>query len=536
MEALRNLDLLSVGIAIAGIGVLGFSVFLNNRKSVTNRALAFFALIGIFWNIFNYLIFQLPDPYVALWVLRFHVFFAVWYCFFLFHFFYVFPKENLQYPRYYNFLLIPVVMVTSLLTLTPLVFREVATISRSGQIEKVINGPAVFLFGLVVVLLIVSGISILLRKIIRATGPSKLQLKFILVGTAITFALHILFNLILPAFLNNPRFVPLGAIFTFPFVAFSAYAILKHHFLGIKVITTEILTFVLSIVVLYEVVFADTLTIRILRIGVFLLVLGFGILLIKSVRKEVEQREKLEILSQQKSEFLSFASHQVKNPMSGVKGFAQLIADGTYGAVPPEVKEKAQHIKVIADRTIALVNNFLDFNKIEEGKTMELKLEDVDIVPFVGAMVEEQRVVVKEKNKDIEIRFEHAMPSLVTKIDQEKMRQVIQNVIDNAVKYTEHGYVRVSVEVQSPKSKVQNEQESVTLIKIEDSGRGLSKELLAKLFGRYVRDEKTKNEVQGTGLGLYIAKSIVEAHHGNIWAESEGEGKGSRFYVQLPKQ
>jgi histidine kinase len=116
------------------------------------------------------------------------------------------------------------------------------------------------------------------------------------------------------------------------------------------------------------------------------------------------------------------------------------------------------------------------------------------------------------------------MEQCLIKVDKMRFSQVIQNLIDNAIKYTNQGWVKVSL---------QKENNSV-LITVADSGIGMSKELQQKLFGEFVRDPSIKKEIRGTGLGLYIAKYIVETHQGKIWAESEGEGKGSKFYVRIP--
>ncbi len=536
MSSLGNLDLLSVGVAIAASAILGFIVFLSNKKSVTNRTLFFFTIESIFWNIFNYLIFQFSTPEKALIILRFHVFFVVWYCFLLFQLFYVFPEEKKAFPKWYNFFLLPVVTLVSILTLTPFTFAKVLEFSN-GHIQKVLNGWGIFIFGATVVSLIVAGLLILLRKTMSANATEKNQFRLILIGTSITFSLHIAFNLIFPAFLDNPNLIIYGAIFTFPFIIFTAYAILKLRLLGVKVIATEILTFFITVVSLAQLILATTLTERIFRFGIFLLVLGFGILLIRSVRKEVEQRERLEILTKdleaanaklkeldaQRAEWLGFASHQVKSPMAVVKGYAQLIMDGTYNPVSEKAKETAGKIKEKVDDLITLVSNYINVSKIDEGKLETPKLNPIDIVKLLRDLVEGEKIVAKKRN--LVLTFESLGPSLIIKADEEKIRQVAQNLIDNALKYTEKGFVNVKLEDKGPS----------VLISITDSGRGMSPTLIGRLFNRYIRDEKTSKEVQGTGLGLFIAKQIVLAHNGEIWAESDGEGKGSRFYFRLPK-
>jgi signal transduction histidine kinase len=111
---------------------------------------------------------------------------------------------------------------------------------------------------------------------------------------------------------------------------------------------------------------------------------------------------------------------------------------------------------------------------------------------------------------------------IILKADEQKLRQVIQNLIENAIKYTDKGFVKVELK----------EDKDSVLISVIDSGRGISKELLPNLFKQFSRDSSVK-KIQGTGLGLYIAREIIKDHHGKIWAESEGEGKGAMFCVRM---
>lgn len=536
-EYFKNLDLLSVGITVAAIGILGFIVYLSNRKSITNRTFLFFSLITIFYGVLNYLNFQITSPEVALWNVRLTIFFAVWHTFYFFQFFYVFPKEKITFPKIYNLALVPIVVLTSFFNLTPLVLNKVTELTLEGKISKIANGPGIALFGLVIVSLVAGGIFLLIKKVINSSSrEEKKQLKLISVGVFTTFAFLITFNFVFPALLDNSRFVPLGALFMFPFIAFTFYAIVKHHLLNVKVIATEILTFVLAVVSLFEVIISRDITTVVFRLVVFALVLAFGILLIRSVRREVEQREKLEILTKEleaaneklkeldklKSEFLSFASHQVKAPMNVVKGFATLIYDGSYGQVPDKVRETAQKIKESADRMIALVNNLLDLRKIEEGK-MEIKLETASVDGLISEVVEELKTLAEKKN--LSLTFEKPGQEIKAQIDPQKFRQVIQNLLENSIKYTDTGGVIITIA---------NNQTGSVLITIVDTGRGIPSDLLAHLFEQYKRNASLKDKIEGTGLGLFIAKEIIKGHKGDIWAESEGEGKGSKFYVRIP--
>lgn len=536
MTYIFNLDLLSVGVAVAGMVILGFVSFFNNPKSISNRVFLYLAISASLWGIINYSSYQVFPIVFSFWLLRFVMFFAVWSSFFTFTLSYVFPLDRVKLSPYFKWVLVPLTIVTAFLTLTPLVFTRVAQTSADGRISSVINGPGIIIFGILVIFLNVGGVTLLIRKIIKSERIKRKPMEIVLFGEILMLFLIIVFNFILPAFFGNPRFIPLGAVFLFPFIAFTSYAIFKHNLLSIKIITTEILTFVLLVVIALEVILSANVIEILFRSAIFILVLAFGILLIQSVRREVEQRERLEVLTKElqaaneklkeldklKSEFLSFASHQIKSPMAVVKGFAQLIYDGSYGAVPDKVKETAGRIKESVDKLISLVNNFLDLRKIEEGK-MEYKFESINVIELVQQITYGLSLLAKQKGLDLS--FEAKDGKLKAQVDVQRFTQVIQNLIDNAIKYTDKGFVKVGVTKQN---------EDQILISVSDSGRGMSKEFLSQAFLQFTREAAAAKEKQGTGLGLFIAKQIVTEHKGDIWAESDGLGKGSKFLVKLP--
>jgi signal transduction histidine kinase len=315
------------------------------------------------------------------------------------------------------------------------------------------------------------------------------------------------------------------------------------------VVATEILTFLLIVVSFSEVVISANVTETIFRSGVFVGLLGFSILLIKSVLKEVEQREQLQELTKKleatnkeladlnkfKTGMLSLAAHQVKSPLGVIKQFATILIDGLYGPLSEKVKETLGKMKHRADELIILINELIDVRKLEEGK-MEYHFDKVKMADVVAEVFENLKPLAAEKKLEFALSLEsNAMVS----VDVQKFKQVLQNLIDNSIKYTpspsaasgQVGFVRVSLKDEKPMGQGKG---AGVLFSVADSGLGISSELLPNLFEEFVRDEQVKKKILGTGLGLSIAKRILDAHGGTIWAESGGEGKGSAFFVRLP--
>ncbi len=542
-----NINLLAIGVTIAAIGILGFVAFFSNSKSATNRAFLILAIFTITYSVTNYISYQLDVPSVTLWVLRFTIFFAVWHAFSFFHFAYVFPNESLVYPAVYKWLLVPFITLVSVLTLTPLMFPSVEKQGAIGGASQAVLGPAIPLFGITAFGLVVCALFLIMKKTLKAKELEKKQFFFILGGAAITFALLIAFNLVLPIVFQQVRYIPLAALFFFPFIAFTTYAILKHHLLNMKVISTEILAFALSVVTFSEAIFSKSIPQTLFRSGEFVLVLIFGIFLIKSVIKEVEQREELQRLYKQleeknkqldelshfKSELLSLASHQIRSPLAAMKGFTSLIMDGTYGAIDPRAKEAMGKVQRSADELIGLINTLLDMRKVEEGK-MEYQFAKTDLTKLADDVVGLLRPLAETKN--LQFTFDSPGHEVWVNADGEKLKQVIQNLTDNAIKYTPNGFVKVELREEAPLPGAGAGAGSAraAILTVSDSGLGVPADLIPHLFEEFIRDERVKKEIRGTGLGLYIARKIAEAHGGTVWAESAGEGKGSVFHLRVP--
>jgi len=536
MDFFSNLDLLSVGVIIAAIGILGFTVLFNNPKSATNRTFLGFCLLTIAWGTLNFLSYRIKVPEIGFWLLRLSIFTAVWHSWWLFKLLYIFPKEAATIPKTFSKIMFPAVYITAILNLTPFTFKQIAVITQDGRISQITNGPGIVLFSIVILTLVSSAIFVFLKKIKSGVEVTPKQVEPILAGIIATFALILLFNLVYPAFLNNSRYIPFGAFFMFPFIVGTSYSIFKHGFLNIKIISTEILTFVLALVVLLETILSVDLISTIFRSALFILVVTVGILLIKSVVREVKQREELQKLSTQleaaneklqaldkaRAEFISIASHQLRTPPATIKWYTGALLSGDYGPLPDEIKTIIEKTSRTNNSLISLIEDLLNVSRIERG-TMEFLFEQIKAEDLTELTFEQLLPIAQSKKLQL-IYHKPTTPLPLIMADREKLRQVMNNMIDNSLKYTKQGIVEVSL----------FEDQGAVRFQVKDTGKGINSEEAKNIFEKFKRGRQSIGESAGLGLGLYVAKVIVEQHKGKMWAESEGEGKGSTFIFTIP--
>lgn len=382
------------------------------------------------------------------------------------------------------------------------------------------------------------GFLTLYRKYKHANEIQKTQLNFVFAGTLIATLGGSFFNLTLPL-LNYYDLNWLGQIFAVTLIIFITYAIFKHHLMEVKVVGAEILTFLILFVLFAKILFSGNFQERLIDIAIFSVALIFSAFLIKSVLNEVKQKEQekqinehltrineeLRELDSAKSEFISIAAHQLRTPLTVSKGYVSMILGGDYGKINEEEKAALSKVFLSNERLIRLVNDFLDVSKIETGK-LQFDFKKTDVVNLISSVVEE--LASAAADSDLYLKFEkpeERIPEVVA--DELKIRQVVMNLIDNAVKYTQTGGITVSVELAGGAPRF-------VKIKIADTGVGLEKNEIERLFTKFTRTEAGKKaHAGGAGIGLYIAKLITEKHGGKIWAESEGKGKGSAFFVTL---
>jgi len=231
--------------------------------------------------------------------------------------------------------------------------------------------------------------------------------------------------------------------------------------------------------------------------------------------------DKLKELDQMKSEFLSLATHQIRSPLTAIRGYAAMILDGDFGEIPAKVKEAVGVISKSCVNLINIVGDFLDISRIEQGR-MAYNSEKFDIRDAVKEAVSELSLNANKAG----LKLSSHIPkdgNFTVNADKGKVRQILGNIIDNAIKYTKAGG---SVSLSLHKKNHQ------AVIEVTDTGIGISKKDLPHIFNRFYRGSKTAKTI-GSGLGLAIAQGIVIAHHGEI-SISSSVGKGTKVTISLP--
>jgi len=546
--AISNIDLLTVGIAVAVSSILGFVVFFREPRSATNILFLIFSLVNAGWSIFNYVSYQTGINPFRLWSIRLVIFFGILHSFSFFLFVHVFPEKVLAFSRRIKFLLLPIVAIVAALTLSPLVFSGVRQAS-SGEVSQPIPGPGVPLFISLVAFLVISGMIILGKKVRRAPVRESTQFRYLVTGVILMFTLIIGFTIVLPIFFENTRFVPLSAVFTLPFFILTGYAIVRYNLLNIKVVAAETLMFLVVVVSFSEIIFARGPGQIAFRAASFAILLFFGILLIRSVRREVQQRERLEVLTREldranevlaqtnvklakmdelKSEFVSMAGHQLRAPMTVIKGYISMILDGTIKGANAGIKNGLGKAMFSTEQLIKLVASLLDLSRIESGK-IKYEMVEGDLAKIAGEVIDGFKAGAEKKN--VALAFgNHAAAPVKFAFDQDKIREAVVNYMDNAIKYSSAGgRVVVGLDVTGSGA------DAWARLSVKDNGLGIKHEDIAKLFDKFSRTDEAKNfDPNGMGIGLYFAKRVVQDHGGRVWAESEGIGRGSTFSLELP--
>jgi signal transduction histidine kinase len=441
------------------------------------------------------------------------------------------------------------------------------------------------LYGLLLVWFIIVA-SIKLKK---STPENKKQVVLISLGSFFFLFTFFASNLLTDYLMNNEILsvvdsykIEMYGLFTMPiFLGILAYLIVRYKAFEIKLIGAQALVVTLVVIIGSQFAFIVSVTNKILTAITLTIAVIFGWILVRSVKREVKQREELEIangeiekrndeildrnkklkkankeiserkeqlqkisdslaiandklqkLDMAKTEFVSMASHQLRTPPTPIKGYSSMLLEGSYGELNAEQRKAIENISNANNQQIAFVEDLLSVSRIESG-SLKFQFEKCHIEEFCQEVVD--NLVLKAKDKNLYLDYKApATPLPEITIDGAKVREVISNLVDNAIKYTLKGGVTLYVELCAKKEPTCLGKPHLR-ITISDTGIGIPAEEIPYLFVKFSRGKDTNRlNTGGTGLGLYVVKIITEANGGKVWIESPGAGRGTKFILELP--
>jgi len=524
---------------------LGLFVFLKNLKERVNQSFALMALAGLVWmnaSFFEDATRSLASRYF---LMKLDFASGIFASFFLLLFCLDISKSAIANRAYARRSLVAIPALFS-----ALIFFTKWILSGYEMVEGVISpvfGSGGILYDLFVGISLSSGVGALLWRYRKSSPEDKAKFIYLFIGFLLTSAIAFATNILLADYIKNSShyelYSRLGLFSSVFLILFSGYAIVRHRLLNIKIITTELLSLGILVFSLLQVLKSGSMSDLIVNAIVFLILLVFVIMLMRSVENEVKRKEELQALSdrlavangklheldQARAEFMSMASHQLQTPLTAIRGFASLLLEGSGGALTDAEKDMIGKISVSSERMVQLVEDYLNLSRIESGK-MEYKFAKCSLEDICREVVDTLALKAKEKNLSLAFHRRKPLPDVM--IDGPKIREVVSNLVDNAIKYTQEGGVTVTIE---SRQNGPGERADCIRVIVADTGMGIAAADIPNLFAKFsrVKDEQHM-KVKGTGLGLYVGKVMIENNGGKIWAESDGAGRGSRFIVEIP--
>ena len=512
--------------------LIALFVFFNRPKSPSSQALLFLAIIFTIWSLTDLVLWasERSDLIMFFWSILIYFDLLIY----IGAFYLVYTFINDKFPSWKIDLLF-------LFSILPLVFFAHTPLNLTGFDftncwREALEGPLWQFY--VYPLEVVISVAIVSYAIISVKSVSIQRRKEILFFTfGITlFLISFSIGNILGSFESNWEIAQYG-LFGMPiFAALLTYLIIKYQTFNIKVLATEALVVGLGLLISSILFIRDIDNVRIITFITLILSIILGVLLIRSVRNEVFQKEelqkatkKLEKLNQQllkhdkqKSEFVSIASHQLKTPVAAIRGYASMLLDGSYGEVPEKMKKPLEHIDQSAKFMATSVQDFLNVSRIESGN-MEYNYSDFNLVEKVHHVVDSLRPEATKKG--LLLIAKTLTDKSIVHADEGKVVQIIQNLLNNALKYTKKGSIRVSVDSDN----------KYIFVHITDTGIGFSEETRNNLFQKFSRAHNANSvNIEGTGLGLFVAQKMAQKMGGDITCQSKGEGLGATFTFSLP--
>jgi len=521
------------------IGVwLAIIVYNNNPKEKLNKVFLGMIVSMFFWVNSAYLAHLIGEHQTYLTLIFIKIAWVATPILFILLYFLVlyYLKKEKEYKILSLAILFGGVVLSLLTAFTDLVTKDIEFV---GIDLSIIYGKGMIPFLGIMFFLMCIPLYFLFKEYIKSEPKERVRIEYLLVGIFIFYLANIIFNIVFPVVFKIVYLYWMGDYSSIVLLGFIAYAIVRRDLFGIRVILTTALVSLIAVLLSLDLfIFTPELMSKLFKGLVLVLFIYFGYLLIKSVLREIEYRERIkraydmekkalkqtEALTEAKTQFLMATQHHLRTPLTSMVGYLDLIFGGTYGKVPVKIKQALLKFESSTKRLMRVVNELLDISQFQLGKEVVSLQPGTDVLPILKEVIEELQFEVEYRNLYLKFQKIGKIPKI--KADSEKLKVALFNIVDNAIKYTRKGGVTVNVK----------RKEESLLIAIKDTGIGIAKGEAGKLFKEAFERGKTAKKVHnyGRGIGLFITGHIIKAHKGKIWAESEGEGKGSTFFIELP--
>ena len=513
--------------------LLGTVLVARKRPSKVFLLYSLFAFCVGFWSLFYYLWLVTEAGDQAFLYTKIFLAFAAFIPSFFLHFVSLFTRHKLSPFVLYSGYLISAVF--SYLSFTDLMISGV----ESRHIFQYWPIPGNLFSPFLVFWFFYTAYSLyILIKIYYQSSPRfKVHIKYISIGTSIGFLggatnFFLWYEILVP---------PVGNFLVTVYVVMTAVAVVRHNLFNIRLIYAE--TLILStLVLLTSLLFLPNPTASNTVVLVTIITFaGISSLLLNSIHRSEQQKleveklmtglaranKRLHAIDKQKSEFVSIASHQLRSPLTAIRGYASMLLEGSFGKFPKKAHNAVEHIEESARMMAMSIEDYLNVSRIESGN-MKFDCEDFNLKELASTVTDDLRSEATKSGLVLSFKSDLESKSIVH-ADKGKVQQILHNLINNSLKYTPKGSITVYLHDDPKKGKVH--------VEIIDTGIGMSKETQSNIFSKFQRAKEASTvNVHGTGLGLFVAKKMAVEMDGDVTAYSEGEGRGSHFILELPLQ
>jgi signal transduction histidine kinase len=511
--------------------LLGFYIFWSGKEFLLNRLLFLIAILFSLWTLTTLIVWAGNDGGLMAFIWPFYNVILGFIAIFCIYFIYVFLAKNDVGSRLkiiFLTLLAPIVILApTYLNVSGFNITNCDAFDFESLPLKIYTSSLGFLAMVWVLILLV-------RK--YRISDSSFKKQIILMGAGIELFLFSFFGMeFLATYLTRIGLLPnsgLELYGLFGMVIFMIYIsilIVRFKAFNGKLFATQVLVWALIILIGSEFFFTQN-TLNIILIAITLVVsAGLGLAIIRSVKIEIQQKEELatkdiylENLLKQRESMVHLVTHKVKGSFTRTKFLFAGMLDGTFGEISPEIKKRAEQGLEFDNGGLETVDLVLNVANMQNG-TIKYDMKPTDFKGVVEETVSEKKVGAEAKGLKIETDIKDGTYNILG--DSFWLKEAVHNLIENSIKYTGEGKITVGLEGEEGK----------VLFSVKDTGMGITDEDKKNLFTEGGRGkDSVKVNVDSTGYGLFTVKLVVEAHKGRVWAESEGAGKGSQFYIELP--